>query len=138
MLSHLCLLRTEWSLSCFLFKQRASCVLPFFLSLPLLLIFLFLNHSAFFSLTCIFSLVNNFSIIISYDFSLSFVDPLFFFFNCKSPVYLLTCMPKGKFPGHFHANAVKISSCCCSTRSLWPINQWVRALAVNIGMGMFV
>lgn len=39
----------------------------FFLSLPLCLVFLLLNHSAVFPLTCAFSLANHFSIFISCD-----------------------------------------------------------------------
>lgn len=146
------------------FQAEDQLCLTFFFSSPLLLIWLFPNHSAFLPLTSVFSLLNHFSIFNSCDFfpfiyclfgnfrsfpqsSLSFSfskppayhpPPSSLFLYCKSPVCLLTCVQKGKFPGHLHANAVKLSSCHCSTRSLWPINQWLRALAVNVDMCMFM
>lgn len=151
-------------LSCFLSKQRTSCVSLFF-SLYLCSWFVSsLTILLSFPLTSVFSLLNHFSISNSCDFSpficclfgnsrsfpqnsLSFSfskpsayhpPPSSLFPYCKSPVCLLTCVPKGKFPGHLHAHAVKISSCHYSTRSLWPINQWLRALSMNVGMCMFI
>lgn len=77
----------ECLLICVCLGLNGLLVLPFpsrglIFSLPLLLIFLFLNHSAFLPLTCVFSLLLHFSIFISYDFFPSFI--CCFFGNFRS------------------------------------------------------
>lgn len=126
----------DWMASLMLSFQAEDQLCLFFLSLPLCLVFLLLNHSSVFPLTCVFSLVNHFSIFISCD---SPPPPLICCLFCnfwsfsQSPFpfpslshhHILSSNPKKEHTFFFVANSQYV---------YWPVCQIENSQATSMPM----